>query len=191
MHRTIIIYFILSILLFQSLSEQIGTCGPVDYYYPKVLDSEMHLDSRHKDTNESFEYILGLLADLGKNSPEINGRPVRCTASVLDMQYNQSNGALTGSVCTDAIISCLKYYVYTGDTSFLKMAGKAGNFIIYQDLTPLNYISYPDFPYAVGSMGNIHPNVSGHPDSSSLLNPEVHFLHGKDVMMGVTRLQDH
>ena len=179
------LFFFTNIALFA----QIGNCGPVDYYHSKVLDNDMHLDSWYKDSNGPFDHLIDLSATWWKNTPDVNSWPGWCTASILDRQYNQSNGSIPGTVCSDAIISCLKYYVYTGDTDYLNMAKKAGDFIIYQDLTPSNFEYYPDFPYAVGNTGNVNPDGSGHPDSMSTLNPEGHIQPGKGAMEGVALLE--
>ena len=87
-----------------------------------------------------------------------------------------------------AIISCLKYYVYTGDTSYLNMAKTTGNYLVQQDLTPLTGF-YPGFPYAVGSTGNINPNGSGHPTSNLTINPAGHIQTDKGAMDGVALLE--
>ena len=88
-----------------------------------------------------------------------------------------------------AIISCLKYYVYTGDTSYLNMAKTTGNYLVQQDLTPLTDEYYPGFPYPVGSTGNINPNGSGHPTPTSTTNPAGHIQTDKGAMDGVALLE--
>lgn len=189
MLKKLVIVTVIFFFFSNAVFAQIGNCGTVDYYHSKVLDGDMHLDSWHKDSNGPFEYIINSSALWWKDSPHINGWPCWCTASIIDRKYNQSNGALPGSVGAYVIISCLKYYIYTGDTTYLNMARETGNFIILHDLTPSNYQSYPDFPYAVGITGSISPEGNGHPDSLSTLNPHGHIQPDKGSMVGVSLLE--
>ena len=186
--KTPVVLIIVSIFTYNTSSAQIGNCGPVDYNHMKILDDNLYLDSWSKDINGPFESIIKLSASWWKAVPYVNGWPSWCTASILDNHYKQSNGAIPGSVCAFAIISCLKYYYYTGDTTFLNLAKKTGDYIIEQDLTPSTYCCYPNFPYAVGSLGNVHPTGSGHPDSVSIVNPVGHIQPDKGAMVGVALL---
>ncbi len=133
---------VLIILIFPLFStgtisaQPIGACGPVDYYHTKILDSENHLDSWHKDKNGPFDYIINLSAEWWKKAHDVKGYPTWCTASELDRHYKQFNGAVPGSACSMAIITCLKYYIYSGDSAYLNMAKRTGNYIIQHDLTP-------------------------------------------------------
>lgn len=171
------------------LAQQIGSCGPVDYYHTKVLDKDNHLDSWHKDNNGSFEYALNLCADWWKGAPESKGWPRWCTAAVLDKQYNQYNGAIPGTACAFGIIACLKYYAYSGDTAFRNMAIRTGNYIIQQDLTPSFYKKYSHFPYAVGTLGDINPDGSGHPEFNPAMNLPGNIQPDKGAMLGVALLE--
>lgn len=163
--------------------------GSVDYYHPKVMDVNNHLDSWHNDENGPFEFILNLSADWWKKAPDKNGWPIWCTAALVDQAYNQGAGAIPGSACSFAIMSCLKYYVYTGDTSFLCLAKRTGNYIIKQDLTPSEFARYPNFPYPVGITGNINPQGTGHPNDIDTLNPVYSIQPDKGAMLGVALLE--
>ncbi len=163
--------------------------GPLDYYHAKVLDNNNHLDSWYKDKDGPFEFILNLSADYWKNAPDVNGWPIWCTAALLEKPYIQGAGAIPGSACSFAIITCLRYYVYTGDTSFLYMAKRTGNYILMQDLTPSDFAHYPDFPYAVGKTGDIHPQGNGHPNDNDPVNPVFNVQPDKGAMLGVALLE--
>jgi hypothetical protein len=161
----------------------------VDYYHSKVMDVNSHLDSWYKDENGPFEFILNLSADWWKKAPDINGWPIWCTAALVDKEYNQGAGAIPGSACSFAIMACLKYYIYTGDTSFLYMAKRTGNYIIKQDLTPSDFARYPNFPYPVGTTGNINPQGTGHPNDIDILNPVYSIQPDKGAMLGAALLE--
>jgi hypothetical protein len=161
----------------------------VDYYHPKVMDVNNHLDSWYKDENGPFEHILNLSSNWWKNAPDVNGWPIWCTAALVDKEYNQGAGAIPGSACSFAIIACLRYYVYTGDTSFLNMAKRTGYYIIKQDLTPSDFDKYPNFPYAIGNTGNINPQGTGHPSEIDTLNPIYSIQPDKGAMLGVALLE--
>lgn len=178
------------LVLTESVSAQpIGACGPVDYYHAKVLDDNKRLDSWHKDKNGPFEYIVNLSAEWWKKAPDVNGWPSWCTAAELDRHYKQSNGAVPGSTCSFAILACLKYYVYSGDSAYLNMARRTGDYIIQRDLTPSTYKSYPSFPYPIGKLGDINPDGSGHPTYSDKHNPAGHIQPDKGAMLGFALLE--
>jgi hypothetical protein len=170
-------------------AQPIGACGPVDYYHEKVLDASKRLDSWHKDANGPFEYIVNLSAEWWKKVPDVNGWPSWCTAAELNRHYKQSNGAVPGSTCSFAILACLKYYVYSGDSVYLNMARRTGDYIIQRDLTPSTFKSYPDFPYPVGKLGDISPDGSGHPSYSDKYNPAGHIQPDKGAMIGFALLE--
>jgi hypothetical protein len=170
-------------------AQNIGACGPVDYFHTKILDVDKHLDSWHKDNNGPFEYIINLSATWWKNAPDVNGWPAWCTASELDRHYKQFNGAVPGSTCSMAIITCLKYYIYSGDSAYLNMARRTGDYIIQRDLTPATYKSYPGFPYPVGKLSDINPDGSGHPSYDKKYNPAGHIQPDKGAMIGFALLE--
>lgn len=164
-------------------------CGNVNYYHSLVFNTSKHLDSWHIDDNGPFEYILQLNANWWKSAPSVNGWPIWCTGAVIDKNYNQSKGAIPGSACFFAIESCLAYYIYTGDSAFLNLAKKTGDYIVERDLTPKSFIAYPNFPYAVGATGSINPNGNGHPDSFSKYNIVNHIQPDKGAMLGFALVQ--
>lgn len=186
---TISILLLFPIFNCNKVYSQIVNCGKVDYCHLRVFDQDFHLESWYKDSNGPFEHIVKMSAEWWKSVPKVNGWPSWCTSSIIDRQYNQSNGAIPGSVCSFAILSCLKYYYYTGDTAFLNMSIETGEYIINQDLTPSYYFCYPKFPYAVGSLGNIYPDGSGHPHSNSIYNMSGHIQPDKGAMVGLSLLE--
>lgn len=187
-----LLFFIIYLFLFTAadLSAQpIGACGPIDYYHPKILDAEKHLDSWHKDKNGSFDFIINLAAEWWKKAPDVNGYPAWCTASELDRNYKQFNGAVPGSTCSMAIIACLKYYIYSDDSAYLNMAILTGDYLIQHDLTPITFKSWPRFPYPVGKLADINPDGSGHPSYSEKYNTAGHIQPDKGAMVGFALLQ--
>jgi hypothetical protein len=170
-------------------AQPIGACGPVDYYHTKILDANKRLDSWHKDNNGPFEYIVNLSAEWWKKAPDVKGWPSWCTAAELTRQYQQANGAVPGSTCSFAILACLKFYVYSGDSAYLNMARRTGDYIIQHDLTPSTCKSYPGFPYPVGKLGDINPDGSGHPTYSDKHNPAGHIQPDKGAMLGYALLE--
>jgi hypothetical protein len=188
--KELTITFIAAFAFLINLSGQMGKgFGYVDYYHTKVIDIDNHLDSWHKDENGPFEFILNLSADWWKKAPNVNGWPIWCTSAIVDKDYRQGAGAIPGSACSFAIMACLKYYVYKGDTSFLGMAQRTGNYIIKQDLTPSEFVHYPGFPYAVGTTGNINPQGTGHPRDDDTLNPMFGVEPDKGAMLGTALLE--
>ncbi len=189
MKRIVLTFFGLSVLLISNSAQYVDSFGSVDYYHAKVMDSENHLDSWHKDDNGPFEYIIGLNAEWWENAPFVAGFPIWCTAAEVTPVYGQSTGAIPGSACYFAIMACLRYYVYTGDTSFLSLAVRTGNFIVEHDLTSSAFVKYPSFPYAVGSTGSINPLGFGHPDDDDPRNPIYSIQPDKGAMLGVALLE--
>lgn len=188
--KAILLTFCVTIAFAINLSAQEGKgFGSVDYYHVKVLDVNNHLDTWYKDKNGPFEFILNLSADWWKKAPEKNGWPTWCTAAILDNTYRQGAGAIPGSTCPFAIMACLRLWVYTGDSSFLYMAKKTGDYIIKQTLTPSNFASYPNFPYPVGITGNINPQGTGHPNDIDHLNPAYSIQPDKGAMLGAALLE--
>lgn len=188
--KAILLTFCVTIAFVINLPAQEGKgFGSVDYYHAKVMDANNHLDTWYKDKNGPFELILNLSADWWKKAPEIKGWPTWCTAAILDNTYKQEAGAIPGSACPFAIMACLRYWVYTGDTSFLYMAKKTGDYIINQTLTPSNFASYPNFPYPVGITGNINPQGTGHPNDIDYLNPAYSIQPDKGSMIGAALLE--
>lgn len=169
--------------------QPIGACGPVDYYHAKALDANKRLDSWHKDKNGPFEYIVNLSGEWWKKVPDVNGWPSWCTAAELDRQYKQANGAVPGTTCSFAILACLKYYVYSGDSTYLNMARRTGDYIVQRDLTPSSCKSYPKFPFPVGKLGDISPDGSGHPEYDKKFNPSGHIQPDKGAMIGYALLE--
>ncbi len=190
MNFKLLLLFISTLFLFMSSSyEDRHACGPVDYYHVKVLNKNTRLDSWLKDKNGPFDSIVKLSASWWKNAPQVNGWPAWCTAAQLDRHYRQSGGAVPGSACSFVILACLKYYTYSGDSAYLNMAKKTGDYILHQDLTPSSFKCYPGFPYAVGKTGDINPDGSGHPNASSVMNPPGHIQPDKGAMLGVALLE--
>jgi hypothetical protein len=186
--RKYLIVFALMALSLNKAYNQEGF-GRIDYYHSKVLDNNNHLDSWYKDENGPFEYIVGLSADWWKNTPEVEGWPIWCTAAEVDRSYVQSCGAIPGSACYFAIMACLKYYVHTGDTIYRKLAIKTGDYIVQQALTPSSFEKYHDFPYPVGKRGDIHPQGIGHPCEECTVNPEFSIQPDKGAMLGCALLE--
>jgi hypothetical protein len=176
------------ILSISSQAQNIGGCGPVDYYYAKVLNEKGQLDSWHKDQDGPFHSLIQLSADWWKKAPEVCNWPIWCTAAEVDRTYQSFNGAIPGSACSFAILTCLKYYTYTGDPAFLNMAIQTGDYIITCDLTPAKG-NYPKFPYAVGKTADVHPNGSGHPAYDQKYNPQGHIQPDKGAMLGYALLK--
>lgn len=189
MREFILIFFATIVLVINLSAQDESSFGSVDYYHAKVMDTDNHLDSWYKDENGPFEYVLNLSANWWKNAPDVEGWPIWCTAALVDKEYIQGAGAIPGSACSFAIIACLRYYVFTGDTSFLFMAKRTGDYIIKQDLTPENFARYPNFPYAVGSTGSIYPQGYGHPSDESTINPIYSIQPDKGAMLGVALLE--
>jgi hypothetical protein len=185
----VLAFFAVTIYVTNLSGQEKDSISSVDYYHEKVMDIDNHLDSWHNDENGPFEFILNLSANWWKNSPDVNGWPIWCTAALLDKQYIQGAGAIPGSACSFAIMACLRYYVYTGDTSFLNMAKRTGDYIIKQDLTPSEFTKYPNFPYAVGTTGNINPQGTGHPNEIDTINPIFSVQPDKGAMLGTALLE--
>jgi uncharacterized protein YjdB len=189
MKKIALIFFGLFILLISLSAQYVDSFGSVDYYHTKIMDADNYLDSWHKDENGPFEYIIGLNAGWWKNAPFVEGFPIWCTAAEVTPEYEQSTGAIPGSACYFAIMACLKYYVYTGDTAFLSLAIKTGKYIVEHDLTSAAFIKYPKFPYAVGSTGSINPLGFGHPWDGDPRNPIYSIQPDKGAMIGVALLE--
>jgi len=189
MKKLILISIVTYVLVLNVSGQDQKGFGPVDYYHAKVMDVNNHLDSWYIDENGPFEFIINLSANWWKNSPDVNGWPIWCTAALVDNEYRQGAGAIPGSACSFAILACLKYYVFTGDTSFLSMARRTGNYIIQHDLTPSEFVHYPDFPYAIGITGDINPQGNGHPNEFDSVNPIFHIQPDKGAMLGTALLE--
>lgn len=189
--RARLLTLIMAFAIFQCLPAQDDedSFGSVDYYHPKIVDKDNHLDSWHKDENGPFEFILNLSASWWKNAPEVNGWPIWCTAALVDDKYLQGAGAIPGSACSFAIMACLRYYVHTGDTSFLRFAIRTGEYIILQTLTPSDFKCYPNFPYAVGKTGDTNPQGTGHPNDIDNVNLPYSIMPDKGAMLGVALLE--
>lgn len=189
MKTIVLAFFAVTIFVTKLSGQEKDSIRSVDYYHEKVMDIDNHLDSWYKDENGPFEFILKLSATWWKDSPDVNGWPIWCTAALLDKDYIQGAGAIPGSACSFAIIACLRYYLFTGDTSFLYMAKRTGDYIIKQDLTPSEFVKYPGFPYAVGFTGNINPQGTGHPGDIDTINPIFSVEPDKGAMLGTALLE--
>lgn len=189
MREFILLLFTATGIVINSYAQDGDDFHLVDYYHSKVMDDNGHLDSWHRDENGPFEFILNLSAEWWKNPPDVNGWPIWCTAALVDTAYIQNSGAIPGSACSSAIIACLRYYVFTGDTSYLLMARRTGDYVVRQDLTSSDFARYPNFPYATGSSGNINPQGYGHPSNESTINPIYSIQPDKGAMLGVALLE--
>lgn len=121
------------------------------------------LISWHIDAAGPFDYIMDIEAKWWSRSPLVNGWPAYITAAELTRDYIQANGATLGATNAMGIVAYLRYFAYTGDTTYLDMARSMGDFIVQRDLTPADNAAYPRFPWPVGPTGSITPDGSGHP----------------------------
>ena len=152
-----------------SLHAQSTSCdnGIVSTYHPAQCNSSGILIPWHIDTAGPFDYIVGIEAGWWLNAPNVNGWPAYLTSAELDPNYAQGNGAVPGSAISMAIEAYLKYYAYTGNVAYLNMVKTMGDYILQQDLTPATYVAYPNFPWPVGSTGDITPDGSGQVNNSA------------------------